>query len=346
MVGPDADGQGGISRVIKTYLEEKFFEKLNIKIVSTVPNLGVSKQYFLIKSLIKFMFLSIGKCRGVYIHTASRNSFYRKSFFIIISSILRKKIALHIHPSFFFNFISNFYGYKKKIIYYILEKIDVFIVLTIDMKKKMNYAFPEKTIYVLENPINVDYMDNTKLYKREKNSILYLGNYYREKGIYDLISAMAIVKNNNHKIKLKLYGNKNKMKLKKYVKKKNLENYISVNEWINSEKKKEALYKCSILVLPSYNEGIPNVILEAMATKTPIIATAVGGLKELLIDETNAIITKCGDPETLARKIIYLINDDNLKYKIAENAYELIKKRFDGKIIKEKFLYIIKKEFY
>jgi glycosyltransferase involved in cell wall biosynthesis len=70
-----------------------------------------------------------------------------------------------------------------------------------------------------------------------------------------------------------------------------------------------------------------------MATKTPIISTKVGGLKEMLKDGENAIITQAGNPVDLSEKILQCLNDANIRGRMASYAYRLAQDKYDVPII-------------
>lgn len=342
MIGPDPEGLGGISRVVKLWQASGLFSKHNIKYISSIANSSHSKLLILIKALIKFI-LSCGKgCRCVYIHTASYNSFYRKSLFITICYLLNKKIILHIHPSYFFTFLSTFDGFRKKLFFSLLNHVDIFIVLTREMKSNIKTLFPNKVVYVLKNPVNVKGMVNKKGILRDKNRLLYLGWYNEGKGVYDLVDAIKILADQGNYIVMNFFGTKEIEKLRQYVVEKGLTEKINVNGWANNEHKLDELFKATMLILPSHTEGIPNVILEAMATKTPIVSTLVGGLKEVLKDGEYAIIAEPQNPLDLSEKISMCLNNEVLRNKIADNAYREVEEKYDLPIIKKEFAGIMR----
>jgi glycosyltransferase involved in cell wall biosynthesis len=341
MVGPDPNGLGGISKVIKIWKDNRFFSDFKIKyIASTSVNTGNNYLYFLEK-LCEFVFLLFKECNLVYIHTSSGNSFYRKSFFLLMGIIFRKKIILHIHPAHFYNFIRKTNNLLKRYILFILNNTFAFIVLTDGIKKKIFKKFPDKKIYVLANSIDIKKMDNHKEYERGKRQLLYLGWFIKQKGVYDLVDAIEILVKKGENIHLNFYGCKEVANLKNYTYRKGLTNEIHVHSWISNDEVIKVLYQHTLLILPTYSEGIPNVILEAMATKTPIIATSVGGLKDVLIDEKNAIIAKVGNPIHLSKQIDRCLNDHKLCHEISSNAYDHARTSFDVNIIRQKFKNII-----
>jgi len=116
---------------------------------------------------------------------------------------------------------------------------------------------------------------------------------------------------------------------------------IHLNGGTDEKVKLKAFYTSSIFVLPSHTKGIPNVILEAMATKTSIVATPVGGIKEILQDGYNAILAVPQNPSDLSEKILQCLQDNQLRARISENAYRDAQERFDLPVIKKKFMNIL-----
>src|SRR5882724_186419 len=81
-----------------------------------------------------------------------------------------------------------------------------------------------------------------------------------------------------------------------------------------------------VFVLPSLTEGSPNVLLEAMAAKVPVVATAVGGVPEIVANEESALLVPANDPAALAAAIVRLLGDAELGRRLTKNAAEIISK--------------------
>jgi glycosyltransferase involved in cell wall biosynthesis len=79
-----------------------------------------------------------------------------------------------------------------------------------------------------------------------------------------------------------------------------------------------------LVVMPSHTEGSPNVLLEAMAAGVPIIATAVGGVPEIVENEKQALLVEKRNPAALARAIDQLLNDASLRKRLSEAARQSI----------------------
>lgn len=333
MVCPDIEGSGGISRVVRIWRNGGIFSKEKVTHISTITDKKVNKGFYLLKALISFFFLLTRWDPLVYVHTSSYNSFRRKSLFILTALIFKRRVVLHIHPTHFHQFVLGLSGVEKILTRVLLNRIHSFVVLTEEMRANIRELMPKRPVYVLRNPVNMDEMKRPEDCKRACNKLLYLGWYLREKGVYDLVDAIEIIVSKGIAVSLDCYGTRQLDKLRSYVKRMQLQHVISVNDWIDDREKYNALFKATALVLPSYSEGIPNVILEAMATRTPIISTLVGGLKEVLKDGESAIIAQAGNPVDLSEKILKCLSDAGIRDKITSNAYREALDKYDVSII-------------
>ena len=86
-----------------------------------------------------------------------------------------------------------------------------------------------------------------------------------------------------------------------------------------------------IFVLPSVLEGLPRVVIEAMAMAKPIVATDISGVREQLIHDSNGLIVPPKNPEALADAIFYLINDNNKAIRLGKKARKSAELKFDLK---------------
>ena len=83
-----------------------------------------------------------------------------------------------------------------------------------------------------------------------------------------------------------------------------------------------------VLAMPSVYEGLPYVLLESMYLKTPVIGSNVGGLKEVLRNETDALLVEPGDAKGLERAIRHLYSHEAERIRLAENAYQKVRQSF------------------
>ena len=178
---------------------------------------------------------------------------------------------------------------------------------------------------VVYNAVNVP---NRNLYNVKSKKVLFLGAVTKRKGIDTLLEAL---KSQENKLKkeytIDIYGPDTDGNICEKIDQMKLEKWVGYRGWLGKKEKPEILKDTSINVLPSYNEGLPMTILEAMAYGIPSITTNVAAIPEA-IDETNGRIVMPGDSEQLGNAISELLLDDELRIKLSKKAYSDAKKKF------------------
>ena len=115
---------------------------------------------------------------------------------------------------------------------------------------------------------------------------------------------------------------------RKFVKENSFETKVSVPGWISVDQKLVLLKEADIYILPSYQEGLPISILEAMSAGLPIISTPVGGIPDAVTDGENGYLIEPGDSEALASKILFLSENHNVWEKLSLQSKEIAKQKF------------------
>jgi glycosyltransferase involved in cell wall biosynthesis len=151
--------------------------------------------------------------------------------------------------------------------------------------------------------------------------LLSIGRLSREKGQADLIEALSLIRKQESQRKLLLIvigvGPESRT-LKNTAKKLGVANWVV---FAGHQADVAPYYTlANLMVLPSHTEGSPNVLLEAMAAGLPIIATAVGGVPEMVTSEKEAILVEVSNPGALARAIKRILGDDNLRMQLSGAA--------------------------
>lgn len=332
IVGPHAyKVKGGISTVLRNYYEGILNENNRLIPINTVIDGKKSKKIFwCIYSYFKMIvYLTFTKVDIVHVHTASGKSFYRKSLFISTANIYKKKIILHMHGGRFDDFYwkdSN--QMCRRYITNILNSCDLIIALGEEWREKIQKycSTPIKIIYNSVETYNENY------YNIESNNILFLGRLEREKGIYELLDVAKEIIDKNNNVKFILAGDGDLDIIKKYINKFNISENIILPGWVSKEHVKKLLMDSMIFVLPSYNEGLPMSILEAMALGVPIVATNVGSIEEVVKNDVNGKIINPKSRKELKEALMVLIDDKKMRRSYSNNNYKEINVRFSNKI--------------
>lgn len=331
MIGPDKDFQGGISSLINMYYHNNLYNGRVIYLPSYMSKNIFIQCFFYLFFIFQYIFqlIIIKNIKLIHIHTASRGSFFRKSFVCMLAKLFNKKIILHLHGAEFDLFYKNSSKFIKEIITNTFNKSDLIIVLSKQWKDKILEICSNPNIEILYTPAIIK--EICPHVEKEELKIVATGRLSKRKGTYDIIEAARYIKND--KVKIDLYGDGNIKEFKTLISKNNLQQKITVKGWTTNEEKELGLKKADLLVLPSYNEGLPMSILEAMAYGKPIISTPVGGIPEAVEDGVNGFLIQPGDYKALAEKIDLLTNDNKLREKMGQESYIIAKEKFDIKVI-------------
>jgi glycosyltransferase involved in cell wall biosynthesis len=162
-----------------------------------------------------------------------------------------------------------------------------------------------------------------------KPQLLFLGWLEESKGVFDLLNACRILCNNKVDFHLIFAGNGTALsKAKLFVDNHNLTNYVTFCGWVDGNKKIDLLKNSQIFVLPSWNEGLPNAMIEAMSAGLACVVTRVGMIPDYMVDKNNALIVEKKNPIALANALRLTICDFYLRKFISKNSFELAKSRF------------------
>jgi glycosyltransferase involved in cell wall biosynthesis len=161
-----------------------------------------------------------------------------------------------------------------------------------------------------------------------KYIILFVGVLNGRKGEFTLIKAMDKVVSKYHDANLLIIGDgPTKKTSMKIVESLNLEdNIIFIPNVVHNEM--ENYYKASdLFVLPSYSEGLPKVLLEAMACGTPVVASNIPGHKDVINNNTTGYLFETGDVDDLSSKIIKALGNREKRSKLASAAKTFVQKQ-------------------
>lgn len=330
VIGSSLEDKGGIVTVMKNINHSFIADKYDIRHVETyITGSTFKRLFYFLKGLINFLIGVITfQPDVIHIHMSYKGSFYRKSLFVLLGKVLFGiPTVIHVHGSSFKDFYSSLSSMRKKYCRYILNKIDRLIVLSEEWKRYFSNLVNDEQIVVLYNGVH------TVQYKAERQNepliALFLGRLGKRKGTYDLLDAIKSLKANDVPFKFLLAGDGEIDEVKTIVKEERLESYVEILGWINGSQKIDLLQKSDVLVLPSYNEGLPMAILEAMDYGMAVISTPVGGIPEVIKEGVNGYLVSPGDVKGLAEKFVRLSENPSLLKGMGEKNQIKVKKEFD-----------------
>ena len=165
---------------------------------------------------------------------------------------------------------------------------------------------------------------NRKSEINNTSKLIFVGWLEKYKGVFELLHACNNLHNKGIRFRLTFVGSGNAEKAAKhFVKEHNLEKCIVFFGWANSQAVDSILEKNDIFVLPSWAEGLPNAMIEAMAAGLATVVTSVGVILDYVKDGEHAIIVPPYDVAALESALTKIILDTELRKSIASNGHQL-----------------------
>lgn len=319
---------GGVAAVESVY--STFYQPFNH--VATVVDYGACRKLLtFFKAYAQFWkwMLWHKEIKIVHVHGASDASFWRKRIFINLAKMFGKKVVFHCHGSEFQRFTSQHQNAVRKT----LNKCDCIIALSESWKDWFEKTIHHENVVVIKNVIAPPHV---KKIKHDGFVMLFLGRLGKRKGIYDLMDVLV-----NHrtefdgKIQFLFGGDGDVEQVKEIIKKNGLENIAEYQGWVNGEKKEHLLNMADTYILPSYNEGLPISVLEAMSYSLPIISTTVGGIPEVLTNGENGFIMEPGDKNSIYQAIHALMKNEKLREKMGKKSFEKVQVHLPDYVAKQ-----------
>ena len=318
---------GGVAQVLYNY--RKYVFPVFKCVVNSKTTSQISKIFIAIYAIIKTVFVLLidRKIKILHIHTASYNSFWRSLWFVTVGKLFHKKVILHIHGGGF----KEFYSSEQEKISKILNSSDCIITLSESWQKFFLKISCCKNIEVVNNivpePVQISVV------KDQKFHLLFLGTITNAKGIYDLIQIFSQNKDQFlDRIVLHIGGTGEVENLQLLIKENCLESIVIYEGWVSGNRKIELLNMADAFILPSYTEGLPVSILEAMAYKLPILSTPVGGIPEIVQNDENGILFNPGDLNSIVSAINYLLDNRNTARLMGDNSLRRITPYFPDNV--------------
>ena len=223
-----------------------------------------------------------------------------------------------------------------------LKKADALLSVSQFTADKTNEFFGlNKRFTIIPNAINAGLFQSNKE-KKSENNILYFGSLIRKKGLLELPFIFNKVIDSNPNAKLILIGkdvsdiisgNTSTWQMMQELfsdkAKKNV-NYLGS---VSYTEVKEKIKSATVCVFPSFAEAFPVSWLEAMAMEIPIVASNVGWAKEMIDEGDSGFLSHPTDHDTFSKKIITLLNNEELCLKIGKSARRKVEKSFDIKVL-------------
>lgn len=319
--------KGGIAAVVSGYYGSKLERDYDMIYVESYKDGGkLTKLFKGICGYFHFVkVLLVDRPDIVHMHSSFGPSFYRSLPFIYMSSWAKKPMINHIHGSEFDKLYTNASERKKKLVRKAWGKCNRFIVLSESWKERFSEVIPNEKMTVIENySIVKDGINRSQCH----NQVLFLGAINQMKGCYDMVDVTKRVAEVVSDIKMVVAGAGEIEQVKSKAIAEGVAEHFAFPGWVRGEQKEKLLKESDVFFLPSYTEGMPMSVLDAMGYGLPIVASNVGGIPRLVHEGENGFMREPGDTAGFAEAIIQIMTSDAMRINMGKQSMEIVKERY------------------
>jgi len=200
------------------------------------------------------------------------------------------------------------------------------------------YGIDPARVSVINNGVDVKTFSPEN--RKEEKLIVYVGRLAQGKGLFDLVNAAKLVLANEPDYRFEIVGTGPlSSPLRRFAERLGLssDDFAFIG-FIDHSEVARVLGRASLFVLPSHHEGMPTVMLEALASGTPVVATAIRGVTEIIEDGKSGFLAPPGNPRQLGLRITQALADASLRGRIAREGRSLVETHFTWPLVAARFV--------
>jgi glycosyltransferase involved in cell wall biosynthesis len=318
-------GRGGIDRlndaVFQTIAEHPEFGISTMRLVTRGKGGLFSAQIVFASALFHLFFARLlRKMDLLHIHLSDRGSCYRKTFLGYLAQMLGIPYVVHLHGAIFFEYWSKAPFWVARSIDNLFRCSRGIIVLGQYWAEGITNRLPDVTdkIFVLPNATGASASERVTSHDGVVR-ITFLGQLGQRKGTADLIAALRLLAERTDWMAT-IAGDGSVDESRASVRRAMMGSRINIPGWLSSDEINDLLCQTDILVLPSYSENLPMVILEGFAHGVTVISTPVGAIPEVIENGRNGLLVPVGDIPALANALRFAISDPTLRRRLGDAA--------------------------
>lgn len=344
MAGPLPPNVGGMSTVIGDLGASKLAEQVELLLFNTAKTTREGRtviEAVASKLRLWFDWVSLIKSKPetiAHIHTCSGFTFFLDSVLVCLARLLGVPVVLHMHGGKFSQFLDSLNPLAMAIVRRVFRLSRFVIVLSDSWMDELQKRLGALDFKVVANgvPISPARLRSTR--PSDKVNILFLGNLTKNKGIFDLIDVMCQIDG----AVLHLVGGEERPgvleEVNLRIKSPNLDGKVKLHGVKSGQDKQRLMADADIFALPSYAEGLPVSILEAMACGLPVVASDVGGIPSVITHEREGFLIAAGNHDQLRSALKRLVDDTELRLQMGEAGRTRCQSHFSVDIAADKLV--------
>jgi glycosyltransferase involved in cell wall biosynthesis len=289
--------------------------------------------WFLAGAVVRVLMLRArGQAQVMHLQVSERSSFIRKGLMLFIGRGVGMRVVLHHHGAELIPFYRAAAGPMRRWVRLVVCRADANIVLGERWRSFLvdEVGLRRDRVVVLHNavPDHRTRQGGAGPVAGAEVRFLLLAHLSPRKGISEFLAAFQRLRQQGLAVRATLAGNGDIGRYRGEAEALGIAAYCSFPGWVDRGAVDRLLQSADALVLPSFEEGLPMAILEALSAARPVIATPVGSIGEVLADGENGLLVPPGDVAALAAAMARVAEDPTLRRALAQNGRALFEARF------------------
>jgi glycosyltransferase involved in cell wall biosynthesis len=324
MLGAASETRGSIAAVVEAYRAHGLFQRWPIEYLATHGDTGAGQSAGLAFAALRRFGLAMARDRHavVHLHLGARGNPARDAAFMAAALAARARLVVQLHGSGFDG------SHGGPVMRHLLSKAAAILFPRESLRRWARSVAPTAHAVCLPNPVAALAAGQLAPYASRPNLILFLGRLEAAKGIFDLLEAVAALRPSVPDVRLVCAGDGNRVAVAHHAERLGIAEAVKFTGWVGPSGKRALLESTAVFALPSYRESLPIGLAEAMAAGVPVVASAVGGIPEVITDGVSGFLVAPGDKSTLERQLRKLLTDRALAARIGAAARESARLRF------------------
>lgn len=271
-----------------------------------------------------------GRLAGVHVNMAERLSLFRKSAVIVAARLMGIPVVLHLHAAQLHHFYPRLPKPLQALTRWVFSLPESCVVLgkTAERFVVEELRVPQSRVEIVINGVPAPTVPRRKPVKDAARRLLFVGNLSERKGVSDLLQTLTRPGFEDLEFELTFAGGGDVRGYQAKARELGVEKVVTFAGWSEQTEVAQLMAQADILVLPSYDEGLPLVILEALANGVAVVCSPVGEIPSVLRHGVTACFVNAGDINGLAATLQQVLRQPELMRTLERNGQELYEQSF------------------
>jgi glycosyltransferase involved in cell wall biosynthesis len=348
VIGPGSAQPGGVTTFIRILMSSRLVEEKyelicldTTRAAGDVPSAGrfsLRNLSYLLTQIYRLVLIA-ARQRPMVMHIAVTSgwSFWKGGAFLLIGKAFRIRSVAHLHGGSMRDYYWKCSRPIQRLIGWVLKQADVVIALSGQWQRfLLDEVRSDLCVVVIPNTVDTPFAAAAEQddypSRQSGKEVLFVGQLAQAKGVFDILRAVPLVLASHEDAVFLFAGGAHETRIlaemERYSAEASLDNAVQFLGEVTGQAKLDIFRRAALFVLPSFGEGLPYALLEAMAVGLPVITTPVGAIPEIIEDGHNGFLIQPGDHAALAKHIIHLLDDRPLGLRMGLANRQLIRDHF------------------